>query len=165
MAAKAAIPKPKPVRPVPTPMNAPDYEPPKPAAPKGPASWRLKVGRALPWLLTALVAALLFQIALAGFGIFDEHYFSDGQSDSIDVHRLFIVVPEILALLVLIVGFVGADKASGIIGIALLVLMELQYFFIEGPADGVRGLHVLNGVAVFGLALGLLLHRPPWAKA
>lgn len=127
--------------------------------PKKPvASWRIQLGKAIPWLLAATVAALAIQVYLAGTGLL-------GDAGYLEVHALFAnAVIRLLFTLLIIIGFVGADWRVGVAGVVLTVLMELQYPFIGATPAVVRGLHALNGVALFGVALVMLLRRLPWSK-
>lgn len=134
--------------------------PPPPRMPAPPkkqtAAWRLKVGQAIPWLLATTVAALLIQVFLAASGLL-------GADENLATHELFAnAAIRLLFLLILVVGFVGADLRVGIAGIVLTALLELQYALIDAEDGNVRGLHAVNGVAMLLVAFTLLLRRLPW---
>lgn len=153
-----AMPRPTPLRPVPTPINSPAYEPPKPPEKKGPAAWRLKVAKVTPWLLAAFLSGLVFQVFLAGYGL------QELGGETIQHHRDFSHVIELLPLSIILFGFLGADKWAGIGGIALFLMFGMQYAFIESEDPILRALHPTNGVLILALTLGLLLTRPLWHK-
>ena len=133
----------------------PPKMPPKPKPPM--PAWRLKVGKAIPWLLAATVGALLLQVYLAGAGLL-------GADHILETHSLFAnAVVRLLFTLLLLVGFVGADWRIGVVGLALTVLLELQYGLIEAGDGGVRGLHAANGAIMILISAVALMRRLPWA--
>lgn len=134
----------------------PPKMPPKPKKPT--ASWRLKVGLAIPWLLAASVVALVLQVYLAGAGLL-------GAADYLETHKLFAnAVIRLLFTLLILVGFVGADWRMGVVGIALTVLLEAQYGFIEAAAGEVRGLHAANAAVMIVITSVSLMRRQPWMQ-
>ena len=128
-----------------------------PAPPKKPtAAWRLKLGRAIPWLLAGTVSALLLQVWLAATGLF-------GGAGYLDAHALFAnAVIRLLYTLILVVGFVGADWRIGVVGVVLTLLLEMQYPLIEAVEPAVTGLHAANGAIMLAVVLGALIARLPW---
>ena len=128
-----------------------------PTPPKKPtAAWRLKLGKAIPWLLAATVSALLLQVWLAASGLF-------GGEGYLDAHGLFAnAVIRLVYTLIIVVGFVGADWRIGVVGIVLTVLLELQYPLIGAAEPAVAGLHAANGALMLAVALGALIARLPW---
>lgn len=161
--------KPTPVRPVPPPLNTPEgkailaeREAAAAAARAELPRWRRGFRKAVPWLFLILLGCVVMQIALAGAGLLgDEAYWATGASDFLDAHLLFVHVLELFPLLIIFAGFLGADKEAGWSGVALLVLVELQYALIglEGVA---RSFHVLNALVIFTLTLLMTLSRIPW---
>ena len=133
--------------------------PPKmPAPPKKPtAAWRLKLGKAIPWVLALTVSMFLVQVYLAGVGLFADAAY-------LETHGFFgDLVFHLLPLVIAVVGFVGADWRIGVVGVVLMVQMELQYAFM-GSLDGfIQALHPVNGVAMMALTTGALMTRLPWA--
>lgn len=169
MAAKAPpapatpLPRPSPVRPVPPPINSPQYQPPPPPpGPKPPAAWRLKVGKAVPWLFLIFLGGVVMQIALAGAGLLgDDAYWATGRSEFLDAHVVFVHVLELFPILFILTGFIGLDRQAGWVGLVLFFLIGLQYALIE-QAGIVRSFHVLNALVIFTLALLMTLSRIPW---
>jgi hypothetical protein len=168
MAGPAPI-KPARVQPVPPPMNSPEG---RAAAEERAAAansarrelpkWRRFFRKAVPWLFLILLGCVVMQIALAGAGLLgDEAYWTTGTSEFLDAHIFFVHILELFPVLILLAGFLGADKEAGWSGVGLLVLTELQYMFIA--LDGVaRSFHVLNALVIFTLTLLMTLSRIPW---
>ena len=125
--------------------------PPKPVAP-----WRLKVAKALPGLFAAFVVGGMLQVFLAGYGLGELGY------QGMKAHVTFAHFVEMLPVLVILAGFLGADWRAGVTGIVLALLMQLQYLFLAFDQPGVRALHPVNGVALILVALVAFLHR--WHK-
>lgn len=134
----------------------PPRMPPKPKKPT--AAWRLKLGRIAPWLFLAFIVGALVQVFLAGYGI--ENLGAQGM----DEHVLFAHVVEMIPLLIIIFGFVGADWRAGVGGVVLLVQFQLQYMFLMGLYAPVLALHAFNGVLMIVVAGVFLMRRAPWAK-
>jgi hypothetical protein len=139
------------------------------------------MANAFKYLTSVLFAAVVVQIALAGYGVFYAlHKAKHDKSASLKTfdhgfaaHAAVGVLIAIVILVLLIVAAAGrlgpaALKWSG----GLLVLVLLQFVFAElgrnVPALGF--LHVVNALAIYA-AVGLLAHRtwtrsgPPTAAA
>ena len=140
------------------------------------------MANAFKYLASVLFAAVVVQVALAGYGVFYAlHKAKHDQSASLKTfdhgfaaHAAVGVLIAIVILVLLIVAAAGrlgpaALKWSG----ALLVLTLLQFVFAElgknVPALGF--LHVVNALAIYAVA-ALLAHRtwtrrsgPPTAAA
>ena len=131
--------------------------PPKmPAEPKKPiASWRLKLGKALPYLFALFVLGGLFQIFLAGYGI--ENLGDQGM----DYHITFAHALEMLPLVIVIVGFLGADWRSGVAGIVLFALFFLQYMVLDSNHAAILAVHAANGALMTLIAFTFVLRRLP----
>ncbi|MFA5942968.1 MAG: hypothetical protein WC876_00705 [Candidatus Thermoplasmatota archaeon] len=157
--------KPNPVRPVPPALNSPERlanPPPAEPAVQPLPGWRLNFRKAVAWLFLIMLGCVVMQIALAGAGLLgDEQYWITGVSAFLNAHIFFVHVLELLPLLIAVAGFIGADKEAGWSGIAILVLVEVQYAFIglEGVA---RSFHVLNALIIFTFTLLMTLSRIPW---
>src|SRR5688572_10891787 len=107
-----------------------------PTTPKKPtALWRLKLGKAIPYLFGLFALGALIQVFFAGYGI--ENLGAQGM----DYHVDFAHMIEFLPLIILIVGFVGADWRAGVGGIILLVQFQAQYFFLAGDYSAINALH------------------------
>lgn len=161
--------KPARVQPVPPPLNSPEGKAladeraaATAAARRELPAWRRFFRKSVPWLFLILLGCIVMQIALAGAGLLgDENYWLTGASEFLDAHIFFVHVVELFPLLILIAGFLGADKQAGWTGLAILLLVELQYMFIS--LDGVaRSFHVLNALVIFTLTLLMTLSRIPW---
>lgn len=131
--------------------------PPKmPAEPKKPtASWRLKVGKAIPYLFALFVLGGLFQVFLAGYGI------DNLGAQGMDYHVAFAHFLEMLPLLIVIVGFLGADWRSGVGGIVLFALYFVQYMVLGSDHAAVNAVHAGNGALMILIAFGFLMRRLP----
>lgn len=125
-----------------------------PAEPKKPiASWRLKLGKAIPWLFALFAMGALFQVFLAGYGI------DNLGAQGMDHHRDFAHIIEFLPLIILIVGFVGADWRAGVGGIILLLQFQAQYFFLAGDYAAINALHAANGALMIAVSAGYAMSR------
>lgn len=106
------------------------------------------------WLLLVFVICVAIQVFLAGASIFADPGY-------IDMHVMFVHLFEAVPLLLILFGFLGRDKALGISGIVLFVLISLQYVFVA--VGGLVGaLHAVNALAMFSLALTMLHRAQPW---
>lgn len=124
-----------------------------PAKPKKPvAPWRLKLGKAVPWLFTLFAAGALVQVFFAGYGI--ENLGAQGM----EYHRGFAHVIEVVPLLIILVGFLGADWRGGVWGIVLFVQFQAQYAFLASDLAAVNALHAANGAAMLVVA-AVMAHR------
>lgn len=136
--------------------------PPKmPAPPPKPtAAWRLKLAQVAPWLFWLFAVGGLAQAYLAGYGI--ENLGDQGM----DLHVTFAHVLEMLPLLILILGFLGANWRNGVGGVVLLALYFGQYMAIDGVTYApVLALHAANGVLLVVLAVVFALAGMRWRPA
>jgi Family of unknown function (DUF6220) len=132
------------------------------------------MANAFKYLTSVLFAAVVVQVALAGYGVFYAlHKAKHDQPPSLKTfdhgfaaHAAVGVLIAIVILVLLVVAAAGrlgpaALKWSG----ALLVLTLLQFVFAElgknVPALGF--LHVVNALAIYAAA-GLLAHRT-WTRS
>src|SRR5687767_12384156 len=112
-----------------------------PAKAKKPvAPWRLKLGKAIPYLFGLFVLGGLVQVFLAGYGI--ENLGAQGMGYHLDFAHILEMVP----LLIVLVGFLGADWRAGVGGIVLFALFWAQYMLLEADQAVVIALHAANGV-------------------
>lgn len=135
--------------------------PPKMPSPpkKGPAPWRLKLAKVAPWLFWLFVAGGVLQVYLAGYGI--ENLGDQGMAYHVDfAHAL-----EMLPLLIIILGFLGANWRNGVGGVVLLGLFFVQYFTLEGTYAPVLALHAANGALLIGTAVVFALAGMRWRPA
>jgi hypothetical protein len=159
------IPRPMPVKPVPPPLNSPEgraaakaqAEAQRQAAAQ-PPRWRRVCAAFVPWLAVAFLAGLLGAMFLAGYGV------TEVGGQGMDLHVGFVHLAELFPLLIVLFGFLGADRFSGVLGVVLLVLFGLQYAFIGATEPSVRALHPLNGAVLVGLATMLAVRRPVWRR-
>jgi hypothetical protein len=142
-------------------MAHPASHPAAPAAKAGKpmAPWRHKLGAVVPWAAIVLGVCLLFQVFLAGAGMFADAKY-------LDWHKNFVHAFELLPLLMAIAAGIAKHWAPMWLSIAVLVLIEAQYPLAPfGDAPGMaQALHPVNALLIFGLTLALVLHRPPWRK-
>ena len=113
--------------------------------------------RALPFAAGTFVACAVFQVFLAGLGVFDD-------PGAFITHREFGYTFGWLTLVVLVLAIVGR-MGRRLIGLSalLLVLFSLQSVFVALRADlpAVAALHPLNGFAI--LLVAIVLTRESWA--
>lgn len=154
------MPRPMPIKPVPPPLNSPEGRAaartePDPG-PKPLPRWRRGFAAVVPWLTALYLCGLVIQVFLAGYGL------QDLGANGMEYHVAFAHVIEIVPLLLILVGFLGADRMAGVMGIVLFVLFQLQYAFVAASSDILRAMHPVNAVVMAGLTLALLLKRPMW---
>lgn len=161
----APAPRPTPVKPVPPPLNSPEgraaaaakAQADAPPAPKPLPGWRRGFRAVVPWLAVLYLCGLVVQVFFAGYGL------TQVGNQGMDWHLGFAHVIEFIPLLIILCGFLGADKFGGSIGIVLLALFQLQYVFIgvTGPPT-VRALHPTNAAVMVAVTMWLVLRRPIW---
>ena len=134
--------------------------------------WRRFFRASVPWLFLIFLGGVVMQIALAGAALLgDDSYWIEstyvgGEATSysrefLGGHATFVHILELFAVLVVVAGFLGADKEAGGVGIALFVLISVQYFLV-GLQGVARSFHVLNALVIFTLTLLMTLSRIPW---
>jgi hypothetical protein len=156
--------RPAPIRPVPPAMNSPERLAEPPAAPEDRSlpKWRLGFRAAVPWLFLILLGGIVMLIGLAGAGLMgDGQYWITGASEFLNAHMALVHIVEALPVLIVLAGFLGGDRQAGWAGVALMVLIGMQYALAR--LDGVeRSFHVLNALIIFTLVLLMTLSRIPW---
>lgn len=175
--------KPKRLQTVPPPLNSPEgralrEQREAEAAAKAAElpAWRRFFRAAVPWLFLVFLGMVLMQVALAGAGLLgDDRTWETSEDGAVYVggrvsaqsaeylsaHATFVRGLELACVLLVLAGFLGADKEAGGVGIALLLLIGLQYALVN--AGGIaRSFHVLNALIIFTLALTMTLSRIPW---
>lgn len=154
--------KPNPVRPIPPPLNSAERqaalaaEAARPPPPKTLPKWRQGFRAVVPWLLASFLCGLVIQVFLAGYGL------PLLGNQGMQYHVQFAGMLELVPLVILLAGFLGADKWAGIGGIVLAVQFSAQHALLASTNTILRALHPTNGVLMLLLTLGLLLHRPMW---
>ena len=134
--------------------------------------WRRFFRKTVPWLFLVFLGGVVMQIALAGAGLLgDDAYWVDSayvggdvtaqSAEYLSVHATFVHGLELVCVLVILAGFLGADKEAGGVGIGLFVLISVQYALV-GLAGVARSFHVLNALVIFTLTLLMTLSRIPW---
>ena len=127
-----------------------------PSIPKPMPKWRWALRRVAGWLLLVFLICVAIQVFLAGLSVFADPSY-------IEMHISFVHLFEALPLLLILFGFLGRDKALGITGIVLFVLISLQYVF--AAVGGIVGaLHAVNALVMFGLALTMFHRAMPWKR-
>jgi hypothetical protein len=148
--------KPMPVRPVPPALNSREYEPPAPVVKETPM-WRRAFQASVSWLLVILLTTVVLQIGLgAAVAV-------GGDYDYLNAHGMLAGILHLLPLLIVIVGIVAKDWPAVGAGATVLVLVFIQYPLIE-LTGAMRGLHVLNALLIFTIALLTMHERMPWVK-
>ena len=126
-------------------------------------AWRRFFGKSVAWLFLILLGCVVMQVALAGAALLgDPAYWITGVSEFLDGHRTFVHVIELLTVLLVVAGFLGADRQAGLVGIALFFLVGFQYPLVLEFTGVVRSFHVLNALIIFTLTLLMTLSRIPW---
>jgi hypothetical protein len=160
------LPRPTPVKPIPPPLNSPEgraaaeakAQAGAPPPPKPLPRWRRGFRAVVPWLSVLFLCGLVVQVFFAGYGLME----LGGQG--MEWHLGFAHVIELVPLLLILCGFLGADRFGGSVGIVLLVLFQLQYLFIglEDAPPTVRALHPTNAAVMIAVTMWLVLRRPIW---
>lgn len=122
------------------------------------APWRVATGKSIPWLAGLLLAGLLVQVWLAGVGLL-------AFGDYLEYHVFNAHLLELVPVLIFVAGLIGKHKGGIIAGVALIVLMQAQYFFILSNNGLVNGLHPANGVVMVILTVVLLVRDLPLGKS
>jgi hypothetical protein len=154
--------RPAPVKPVPPPLNSPEGQAAAkakqapPEAPKPLPRWRKGFAAAVPWLAVLFLCGLVVQVFFAGYGLMEVGH------QGMDWHLAFAHVIELIPLLLILCGFLGADRFGGVLGIVLLVLFQLQYVFISLETPTLRALHPTNAAIMVAVTMWLVLRRPIW---
>lgn len=150
--------RPAPVRPVPPAINSPGYQPPPPPpGPKPEPGWRRGMRKAVPWILIVMMGTVVLQIALgAAMAV-------GGDYTYLPAHGAMAGLLHLLPLILLIVALLAKDWPAAGAGGAVLVLVFIQYPLIE-LVGAMRGLHVLNALLIFTIALLTMHERMPWVK-
>ncbi len=143
------------------------WQPESLAAPReGLPRWRRRSASVFPWFAVAFLIAVVIQVYLAGANLF-------GALDSIDWHKQFVHVIEIIPVGMIAFAFLGGRKAAGWWSVGLLLAVVAQYGFaairtLDPPPSpallAVAGLHVVNALFIFGVALLLVNRYPPWRR-
>lgn len=117
--------------------------------------WRWVMRSLAAWLNLVLLVCVVIQVFLAGAYLFG--------GMTIEAHRNFVHLFEMIPLLMILFGFLGRDKWMDIGGILLFVLIAAQYAFIA-IGGMVAAAHVVNALIIFGVGLMLLRRTPPWKR-
>jgi Mn2+/Fe2+ NRAMP family transporter len=129
------------------------------------SSGRRGADTAFAYLSALLVLALLVQIFLAGFGVFDLNGTKLDDADSFDAHAALGHILGIVAVVMLILAIVARTSKLAIWGsLALVVFIEVVQSMLAGAGEDhawVGGLHALDGglILVFALWLHLSSRR------
>ena len=156
MASQAEL-KPARVRPVPPAINSPDYQPPEQPAIKPTPRWRTAFAHAVPWLLAVLLTTVILQIALGAAMALGGDY------GYLEAHGMLAGILHLVPLLVIVAGILAKDWPATGAGVAVLLLVGVQYPLIE-LTGAVRGMHVLNALLIFTVTLLTMHERMPWVK-
>jgi multisubunit Na+/H+ antiporter MnhG subunit len=102
-------------------------------------------------LAQVFLAGAVLQFFLAGLGAFK---FGDEESNAYDIHQGIGSLLTLVALILLILAFVGrkhAVQASVVLFVLMLVQNVLAWAGTDAPAVG--GLHPINGLLILGVAM------------
>jgi hypothetical protein len=111
---------------------------------------------AYPVVASLFVACGLFQVFLAGLGVFDD-------PEAFVTHRGFGYLFGWLTIVMLVIALVGRlpRRFTGL-SVLLLVLFALQSVFVAVRVDmpAIAALHPVNGVVI--IAIGMVAARASW---
>ncbi|HEY8728404.1 MAG TPA: DUF6220 domain-containing protein [Acidothermaceae bacterium] len=121
--------------------------------------WRATVDRVYRYLMGLYVVALVLLIYLAGEGIFGEHAAKIADAKSLDPHRAFGSILGLLAVVLFLLALAArVNRATVISTFVLALLAAVGQHALAGAGESnkwVGGLHVIDGVAIFALAIWL----------
>jgi heme A synthase len=121
--------------------------------------WRASVDRVYRYLIALYVVALVVLIYLAGEGIFGDHATKIADAKSLDPHRaLGSLLGLVAVVLFLLAAAARPNRATVIRTFVLAVLALVAQPALAGGGESnkwVGGLHVVDGIAIFVLAVWL----------
>ena len=121
--------------------------------------WRANVDRVYRYLMGLYVVALVLLIYLAGEGIFGERAAKIADAKSLDPHRAFGSILGLLAVVLFLLALAArVNRATVINTFVLALLAAVGQHALAGAGESnkwVGGLHVIDGVAIFALAIWL----------
>jgi Family of unknown function (DUF6220) len=121
--------------------------------------WRATVDRVYRYLIGLYVVALVVLIYLAGEGIFGDHATKIADAKSLDPHRAVGSILGLLAVVLFLLALAArVNRATVISTFVLALLAAVGQHALAGAGESnkwVGGLHVIDGVAIFGLAIWL----------
>lgn len=107
-----------------------------------------RIHRVLAWIV---LAALVFQVYLAGVGLFG--------ADSMDLHRDFgfmIELPVLLLFILALVGRLGRQTIGMSAALVVLTIIQVNVLpALDGDLAWVAALHPVNALALMGLSANL----------
>jgi heme A synthase len=121
--------------------------------------WRAGVDRVYRYLIGLYVVALVLLVYLAGEGIFGEHATKIADAKSLDPHRGLGSVLGLVAVVLFLLALAARVNRATVIQTLVLALLALvaQPALAGGGESNkwVGGFHVVDGVAIFALAVWL----------
>ncbi len=119
-----------------------------------------KANRILSYVLVLLAVLLAVQVTLAGINVLAAASSSNATHSA---HEGIGHAIELLAGVILVVGFIAKDRQAGILGIVLFLLAGGQNGWIQ-QQNSLRALHVLGAFFIVGITTWLLATRHPWRE-
>lgn len=127
--------------------------------PEALTGWRVGVDRVYRYLIGLYVVALVLLVYLAGEGIFGEHATKIADAKSLDPHRVLGSVLGLVAIIIFLLALAArVNRATVIQTLVLALLAFVGQHALAGAGESnkwVGGFHVVDGVAIFGLAVWL----------
>lgn len=124
------------------------------------AGWRNKLGNLVGWLGLLFALGVLVQAYLGGAGTFT------GKQATLDTHKMMAGILHLPPLLIAVFGALSKKWTAMTLGIVGFVLISVQYPLSPSGemalGKDIAGLHVVNGLLIFGCALAVVLLNPPW---
>lgn len=113
------------------------------------------VRRAHLLLAWAFVAGVVFQVFLAGLGVFES-------SSNFGTHAGWGFLLGLITIPLALLGGIGAGRRQGLYGLALFGLFALQSILVAVRVDmpQVAALHPVNGFAI--LLVSIVMAREAW---
>ena len=125
------------------------------------AGARRAVDVAYGYLAAFFVLGVLFQVYLAGIGIFGINSAKVANATSLDPHRTWGTVLMVLSVILLILALIAWASRATVIGtfvLALLVIVAQTALAAAGEnSKWIGGLHALDGMVILFLSLWLAI--------
>ena len=131
----------------------------RPGTQRSPGGVRRAADTGYGYLMAFFVLGVLFQVYLAGVGVFGINARKVVNASSLDAHRAWGSVLMILSIILLILALVAWQSVRTVLAtflLALLVVVAQEALAAAGDSNKwVGGAHALDGMVILLLSLGL----------